>query len=106
MTLLPFYRLWILQHLLKKKKKKQSTPHISLHALVRNAATETLRVSGTIKNKEIIIDGGSTPNLILDRVVKCRLKVSQSSNFQVMVRNGDKLHCNSFCSKVPITLYT
>lgn len=48
------------------------TPHINLHMLVGNAATETLRIHGKIKNKEltILIDGGSTHNFIQDRVVK------------------------------------
>lgn len=32
-----------------------ATPHISLHALIGNATMETLKISGTIKNKEIAI---------------------------------------------------
>lgn len=47
------------------------TLHISLHSLVGNATTETLRVNGTIKNKEIVIlvDGGSTHNFIQDGIL-------------------------------------
>lgn len=83
------------------------TPHINLHMLVGNAATETLRIHGKIKNKEltILIDGGSTHNFIQDRVVKyLGLHTSKSSKFNVMVGNGDKLQCTSSCTNVSVQL--
>lgn len=42
------------------------------YALVGSAVAETLRILGTIKDKDIIvlIEGGSTHNFIQDRVIK------------------------------------
>lgn len=46
-----------------------STPHISLHGLIGNTATETLRINGTCTNKDIIIlIGGGIP-IVLFKVV-------------------------------------
>lgn len=59
------------------------------------------------KNIEITIlrDGGSTHIFIQDRVVKfLGLRVSQSSKFQVMSGNEEKLSCIDSCSQVPVTL--
>lgn len=82
------------------------TPHISLHALVGNAVTETLGVNGIIENKDIIIliDARSTHNFIQDRVVKLLEQVSQSSNFSGYGRQWRQIAMQSFCFNVPITL--
>lgn len=58
-------------------------PLISLHALVGKATTETLRITRTTDNKDlvILIDESSTHNVVQDRVVKfLELQVYQSSN--------------------------
>lgn len=46
--------------------------HISLHALLGNSLSETLRLTGTIKIHKwiILIDAGSTYNFIQSRLVK------------------------------------
>lgn len=59
------------------------------------------------KNIEITIlrDSGSTHIFIQDRVVKfLGLRVSQSSKFQDMGGNEEKLSCIDSCSQVPVTL--
>lgn len=82
-------------------------PHISLHALLRNSSSQTLRLTGTIKNKNltILIDGGSTYNFIQDRLVKfLGLPIINSPTFNVMVGNGESLSCTSYCPNVPVSL--
>lgn len=57
------------------------------------------------KGSIILIDGGSTHNFIQDRVVKLfGLQVSHTLKIQVIVGNGDKLQCNSFCYNALVTL--
>lgn len=52
----------------------------------------------------ILRDGGSTHIFIQDRVVKfLGLRVSQSSKFQVIGGNEEKLSCIDSCSQVPVT---
>lgn len=57
------------------------------------------------KNIVTLIGGGCTHNFIQDQVVKFLvLQVSQSSKFDVMVGNGDKLLCNSSFTNVLVML--
>lgn len=79
------------------------TPHTSLHAMLGQSFPETLCLPGTILNKNltILIDGGSTHNFIHDRIVKfLGLNVTHANNFHVLVGNGDRLQCNSYCTNV------
>lgn len=68
------------------------TPHfptpansnISLHVMLGDSSSGTLRLTSTIKKRDltILVDGGSTHNFIQDRLVKLLgLQVQQSTNF-------------------------
>ncbi|GMI79828.1 hypothetical protein HRI_001652100 [Hibiscus trionum] len=78
---------------------------MSFNALAGYHNPTTLRVDDTILGKpvRILIDGGSTHNFIQSRVAKyLALPITHTSNFTVLVGNGQRLH-NEGCAKdVPV----
>ena len=69
-------------------------PEISLHALARVTAPQTMRVRGYFKKLPlmILIDSGSTHNFINPQIAKqADYFIHPCSNFEVMVSNGGTL---------------
>lgn len=89
------------------KTPAQTQAQISLHALMGHPIPQTLRVLGHISKHPVavLIDGGSTNNFIQDRVAKqLGLSVQPAQSFQVLVGNGEELHCTSLCQQVCLQL--
>jgi hypothetical protein len=69
---------------------------ISLNALTRFSAPQTLKLFGYIKNRKVIIlvDSGSTHNFIhrcISQEFNCYICVV--NNFQIMISNGSSMKC-------------
>lgn len=80
---------------------------ISFHALLGHAIPQTLRILGHVAKTQvaILVDGGSTNNFIQDRVAKqLGLNLQPAQTFQVLVGNGEELHCSTICPQVCIEL--
>lgn len=71
---------------------------ISIHALTGSKGTNTIKISGKIKNIPItiLINSGSTNNFIAQDLVKqFKIPVSCHKPFNVIVPNGAKLNCTT-----------
>lgn len=78
---------------------------ISLYALVRHLAPETLRLMGRVAQHcvSILIDGGSTHNFVQERLVRSLgLQVQPTHPLQVVVGNGNELACHQLCPGVEL----
>lgn len=83
------------------------TPYISIHALNGFLFPSTLKITGKIHGKEVmvLIDSGSTNNFIQNRWANhLNLSLQPSSHLHVMVRNGEVLTCGS--RRVPASTTT
>lgn len=66
--------------------EQESSPEISLHAIIGTNTPQTMRVVGTVFNKSIslLIDSGSTHNFVDPQVVSClRLHINAGSKLQI-----------------------
>ncbi|CAM8884641.1 unnamed protein product [Rhodiola kirilowii] len=82
-------------------------PSISFHALQGRFVASTLRLQGTINGRSltILVDSGSTHNIIQTRVAKhLQLPVEPTRDLNVTIGNGDQLLCDGACNKVPLRL--
>ena len=80
---------------------------LNLHSLTGPLAPETLRFSGLVASKQVLIlvDGGSTHNFIQDAMLpELGLFPSDTTPLKVMVGNGQYLHCNQICTAVSIVI--
>ena len=88
---------------MQKEGDEDSSPVISLHALMGTEGCQTMRVMGRIKkqNLVVLIDSGSTHNFLDQTVVK-RLKCTTKSivGVKVTVANGDALKAHELCELV------
>ena len=78
----------------------ESLPEISFHAMEGTTHTQTIRMVGKLKNRDItvLIDGGSMHNFIDQAVVtKFELPIVCDKTFQVMVANREKIDCSGKC---------
>ncbi|KAJ0025213.1 hypothetical protein Pint_07710 [Pistacia integerrima] len=67
----------------------------------------TIRLHGSIRGQliEILVDGGSTHNFLQELVaIHLGLPIVSSSNFQVLIGNGDTLSCSGVCLGVALEL--
>ena len=86
---------------------QETTPEISFHAMAGTEHPQTLRVSGKLKNKEVIvlIDGGRTHNFIDQSIVsKFGLPVVRDKKLQVMVANREKIECIGQCQALTLII--
>lgn len=84
---------------------EEEFPEISFHAIAGTEHPQTIRVRGTLKNRElmILIDGGSTHNFIDQAVVtRFGLPMEQNKKFHVMVTNKEKIEYASQCQSVTV----
>lgn len=91
-----------------------SFSHLNYHQLRRqlllyliSTYSLTLRINCTTftHNLTILVDGGSTHNIIQEQVVKFLSSPTASSPlFHVMIGNGESLSCNSICRNMPVVL--
>jgi hypothetical protein len=82
-------------------------PHISLHALLGHTIPQTIRLLGHINNHplSILVDSGSTHNFIQDRVARqLGLTLQPTQSFQVLVGNGEELHCSHMSHDTPLVI--
>ncbi|XP_061348530.1 uncharacterized protein LOC133293925 [Gastrolobium bilobum] len=82
-------------------------PQISFHALAGVIVPQTLRFTSYIGKSEfsLLVDGGSTHNFIQPKLVSSlSLPVTNDKQFEVMVGNGQTLHCQGFCPAVPVQI--
>lgn len=89
------------------KQLPHDPPQISLNALSRMSAPKTFRIYDHISHHcvMILVDGGSTHNLIQAQVAKfLNLPTASMSTLQVMVSNGNILDCDTSCPKFPPTV--
>ncbi|KAJ0037505.1 hypothetical protein Pint_22753 [Pistacia integerrima] len=80
---------------------------ISLHALLGQRNPSTIRMSGHLQGQqvEVLIDGGSTHNFIQERVaIHLGLPIVASTNFNVMIGNGDHMCCSGVCANTSLQL--
>lgn len=80
---------------------------INLHFLVGHLAPKTLCLFGTISGHPImiLIDGGSTHNLIQDSLVAhLGFSSRETRPLRVMVGNGQHLECKRWCEAVTIDI--
>ncbi|XP_076903968.1 uncharacterized protein LOC143559194 [Bidens hawaiensis] len=80
---------------------------LSTAAFFGISSPQALRVTGYIHNQpvQVLIDSGSTHNIIQPRVVSLlKLQQQQVQSFSVMVGNGDHLYCEGVCPALNIAL--
>lgn len=81
------------------------TTTITFHALNWASLPKTLKFTGTVNNKKILIlvDSRSTHNFLQLRLIKyLGLVISCAPEFQVLTGNGGKLKCEGKCLDVSI----
>ncbi|KAJ0080975.1 hypothetical protein Patl1_10839 [Pistacia atlantica] len=64
-------------------------------------------MSGRLQGQqvEVLIDGGSTHNFIQERVaIHLGLPIVASTNFNVMIGNGDHMCCSRVCANASLQL--
>lgn len=86
---------------------ESDTPCISFYALMWQIIPSTLKITGSINGKKIIIlvDGGSTNNLVQSKLATyLNLLLQLSSHLRVTVGNGDALTCGGECLGIPLKL--
>jgi len=79
---------------------KEQEPHISLHALTGIPSYSTMRIQGSIGNRQlhILIDGGSTHNFLKDRLARrLQCDVREVGPLSVGVADGKRLTTNQLC---------
>ncbi|OIT05109.1 hypothetical protein A4A49_37759 [Nicotiana attenuata] len=75
---------------------------ISYHALAGGASPNSLRFGSP---DQVLLDGGSTHNLIRTRVARfLQLQVESTPHFLVVVGKGQRLPCEGVCRRGPITI--
>ncbi|XP_039126949.1 uncharacterized protein LOC120263108 [Dioscorea cayenensis subsp. rotundata] len=87
--------------------EEATNPCISFHALNGLTIPSTLKITGKIHGKDVVvlIDGGSTNNFIQTRWAHhLNLPIQQSSHLRVTVGNGEVLTCGGECQRVPLQL--
>jgi hypothetical protein len=82
-------------------------PVISLNALTRFSAPQTLKLIGYIKHWKVIIlvDSGNTHNFIhchISQETHCYIHVV--NNFQIMIANGGSMKCGGCCENVRLQI--
>lgn len=86
-----------------------SATQISLHAMEGHTSPKTISIIGTVQKTKlnVLIGGGSTHNLMQDRLVKfLGLHSVHSNQFKIMVGNSEQLSCNRMSSNIPLILST
>ncbi|KAK1396988.1 hypothetical protein POM88_006851 [Heracleum sosnowskyi] len=94
----------ILETINVSDEKGDEAEHGNLYALIGSTSSRCLRLQGEIKNKslQILIDGGSSHNFIQSRVAKfLGLTITTSTQFSIIVGNGQNLKCIGQCLQVP-----
>jgi hypothetical protein len=82
-------------------------PLISLKALTRFFAPQTLKLIGYIKNRKVIIIvyNGSTHNFIHHHITqKTNCYICSVNNFQIMIANGGSMKCSGNCENVHLQI--
>ncbi|KAD6454360.1 hypothetical protein E3N88_09066 [Mikania micrantha] len=75
-------------------------PQISINALIGIASFSTMKVIGTIGNKQlrILIDSGSTRNFLnKDLAIKLNCSLKKIDSMTVGVANGSVIQCAAYC---------
>ncbi|OMP04936.1 Aspartic peptidase [Corchorus olitorius] len=84
-----------------------SSFHVSLHALQGSTSYKTMKMTGSLMGHKVrvLIDSGSTHNLIQPRVAKLLgLRLVPAPPFSVVVGNGERLHCTGKVPSITIGL--
>jgi hypothetical protein len=82
-------------------------PFISLNALTRFFAPQTLKLIGYIKHRKVIIlvDSGSTHNFIHRCISQeTNFYICVVNNFQIMIINGSYMKCGGLCENVHLQI--
>ncbi|KAH0696159.1 hypothetical protein KY290_013530 [Solanum tuberosum] len=85
----------------------QAQSTISYHALSGGYSPTILRFKGHIYGSPVVVlvDGGSTHNFIQTRAAKfLNLKIEPTTNFSVVVGNGQRLRCKGIIKNVLFTV--
>lgn len=85
----------------------EQSPEISLHEIVSTNTPQTMRLVGSLCNKQVsvLIDSGSTHNFLDPQVVtRLNIPISAGGKFKVMVANGTYLESEGRCLNVKISL--
>lgn len=78
---------------------------ISFNAILGKSAGTTMKLQGTICNREVLIlvDSGSTHNFVAENIVKeLKLPVQFVPSFGVQIGNGEVIRCNRVCQNVEV----
>jgi hypothetical protein len=71
---------------------------ISLHALSGISTPQTLKLTGYVKYRKVLVDNGSTPNFIHKRVAEeTHCFVHSVHNFQIVITDGGMMKCGGRC---------
>ncbi|OMO79377.1 reverse transcriptase [Corchorus capsularis] len=84
-----------------------SSFHVSLHALDGSSSYQTMKMIGYLMGHKVrvLIDSGSTHNLIQPRVARLLgLRLEPAPPFSVVVGNGDRLSCSGKIPSINIGL--
>jgi hypothetical protein len=82
-------------------------PIISLNALTRFSAPQTLKLIDYIKHRKVIIlvDSGNTHNFIHRRIAQeTHCYIHAVNNFQIMIANGGSMKCGGRCKNVRLQI--
>ncbi|KAJ0482832.1 putative nucleotidyltransferase, Ribonuclease H [Helianthus annuus] len=89
------------------EQTEETQAEISFHAISGTILPQTLRLSGRIKNKDVVVlvDGGSTHNFIDKALVdRLGLIVNHDVKFEVVVANCEKLVCTGRVKNLSILI--
>nr|GEX59048.1 hypothetical protein [Tanacetum cinerariifolium] len=82
-------------------EEEDNSPQMSIHALTRLPSYSTMRIQGTIGNRQlhILVDSGSTHNFIDVKLAnKLQCVIKDIPPLSVGVAGGRQLKCNQMCS--------
>lgn len=89
----------------EENSKNHLITKISLNALQGNIDADNIRLKGILQTKEVsvLIDSGSTHNLIQSKVAQAlKIDISPTNSFFVTTKGGEKLQCNQMCRQAKL----
>ena len=96
-----------LESLAKSMPIEDSEHHLSLNALNGSHGLGTLRFRGQIQGMDVtvLLDSGSSDNFLQPRIAQSlHLSVQSTTQFQVLVGNGNSLTTMGYISDLPVTI--
>ncbi|KAJ8773290.1 hypothetical protein K2173_028467 [Erythroxylum novogranatense] len=86
------------------RTKVSSAPASALKH-IGSTTSSSMSTTATPTTGKILLDGGSSDNVIQPRHVKhLQILVDTTANFKVIVENGQRMQCEGFIKEIPVTI--